>query len=436
MSAVAIGSRSAQYSEDDEDAPCLGGDSASAGRPVKSTATGPSPWQTLTLVMGFNLLLTLGALGSQATLLLKVSPVVNVVMDLQAKVTGMQATSSSQSQLRGPEQSPENLDLILEKLDTVKSQMVSAEQIDALKAQIANPPPAAGPGAEDDDDHAEQAERVPSPDVGSADAVQAPPAPPTGFRRPNVPNDDYGQILVYNGKLKTLGHKGQLHSQFGQDWFISSVLGCPTGGFFIDIAANDAMVLSNTLMLERDFGWKGICLEANREYIYGLARRKCQTVLAAIGAPKNTKVEFALRSELGGIIGSGFDNKNKSTKSERVDLYLVEFAEVLEMLQAPTTIDYMSLDVEGAEGVVMETFPFAKHTIKLMNIERPKKELQEMLTSHGYQKLRENKNGDAFWIHKTFPNLNKVIEEWGTRGKFPASTCMDAKGYPRPHGLT
>jgi len=241
--------------------------------------------------------------------------------------------------------------------------------------------------------------------------------------------------LVYNGKVKQLGHRGELHSQFGQDWLISSVLGCKREGFFIDLASNDAEFLSNTLMLERDFGWKGLCLEANRDYIYGLARRKCQTVIAAIGAPKNTKVSFVLRGVLGGIVGNQYDNKNKTAKGDRVDMYLVQFSEILERLNAPAVIDYMSLDVEGAESVVMQTFPWDKHTIKIMNIERPKKDLQDMLTSHGYQKLRDNKNGDAFWVHKSFPDLAQVMKDWGNRGTLPQNSCMDAKGYQRPQVL-
>lgn len=35
------------------------------------------------------------------------------------------------------------------------------------------------------------------------------------------------------------------------------------GGFFLDLAANEPVVLSNTRTLERDFGFKGICIEVN-----------------------------------------------------------------------------------------------------------------------------------------------------------------------------
>mmetsp|Transcript_133094 Transcript_133094/g.332239 ORF Transcript_133094/g.332239 Transcript_133094/m.332239 type:complete len:442 (+) Transcript_133094:66-1391(+) len=438
-----VGKSAFSEDDDDEDAPILGSASSARKDDSKSKpSASSSSWQTLTCVMAFNLLLTMGALGSQGALLLKFNPVVDSVIDLQAKVTGLEATARKQVPTQSSDQSfqeqtgekhtgAENLDLILTKLDTMKAQMVSAAQIDALKTQtaIAEQPalvsPEIVPGRDQDNDGAIENTQAQSPDD-----VQAPAMPDiTG-------DDEYAQVLVYTGDQKPLGHKGEMHSQFGQDWLISSVLGCKRDGFFVDIAANDAEFLSNTLMLERDFGWNGACLEANRNYIYGLARRKCQTVIAAIGAPKNNKITFALRAQNGGIVGDGFDNKNASVKAEeRVDLYLVEFGEILEKIQAPAIIDYMSLDVEGAETIVMSTFPWSKHTVRILNVERPKDRLLDLLESHGYQFLRPNKNGDQFWIHKSFPDLEQVKKDWGERGKFPAKTCMEALGYQRPGGL-
>jgi len=53
--------------------------------------------------------------------------------------------------------------------------------------------------------------------------------------------------------------------------------------FFVDLAANDALILSNTFVLERN-GWDGVCIEANPEYWYRLASfRNCTIVGAAVG---------------------------------------------------------------------------------------------------------------------------------------------------------
>lgn len=48
------------------------------------------------------------------------------------------------------------------------------------------------------------------------------------------------------------------------------------GGYFVDIAANDALEMSNTVSLEQNYGWRGLCVEANPRYLPGLQRRNCQ----------------------------------------------------------------------------------------------------------------------------------------------------------------
>ena len=38
--------------------------------------------------------------------------------------------------------------------------------------------------------------------------------------------------------------------------------------YFVDLAANNATEASNTRLLERDFGWRGVCIEANPRYFW------------------------------------------------------------------------------------------------------------------------------------------------------------------------
>jgi hypothetical protein len=49
-------------------------------------------------------------------------------------------------------------------------------------------------------------------------------------------------------------------AQARQDEVVLSLLRNQTGGFFVDLAANDATVLSNTFTLERHYGWQGLCV--------------------------------------------------------------------------------------------------------------------------------------------------------------------------------
>merc|ERR1712039_316928 len=80
---------------------------------------------------------------------------------------------------------------------------------------------------------------------------------------------------------------------------------------------------------------------------------------------------------------------------------LVSLPGLLRELQAPAIIDYFSLDVEGAETVVMNGFPWDTYRFKVLTVERPKPDLQDMLEYHGYKYLRHNSLwNDTTWVHK------------------------------------
>ena len=71
------------------------------------------------------------------------------------------------------------------------------------------------------------------------------------------------------------------------------------------------------------------------------------------------------------------------------------------MFDAPKVIDYLSLDVEGAETYIMRDFPFDKYKFKCMSVERPKDELLALLENNGYKKVLDFKRGDTLWAHES-----------------------------------
>lgn len=48
------------------------------------------------------------------------------------------------------------------------------------------------------------------------------------------------------------------HGQLGQDRFVAIALGHKVGGTFADIGAGEPETISNTMALERDYGWRGV----------------------------------------------------------------------------------------------------------------------------------------------------------------------------------
>jgi len=192
--------------------------------------------------------------------------------------------------------------------------------------------------------------------------------------------------------------------------------------FFVDLASYDARVFSNTHRLEH-YGWKGLCIEPNSQHWYGLAlHRNCTIIAAFVGGPKEEDgkvVDVKLNGKPGteGIVDKNFDNKDEANAKRN----LVSISTVFKEAKVPSIIDYLSLDVEGAESLVMANFPWELYKIRFITIERAKDDLEAMLNENGYKKLGTIASwGETIWFHESLVSFSigearKIINEWHCR---------------------
>lgn len=91
------------------------------------------------------------------------------------------------------------------------------------------------------------------------------------------------RVMYFKGDSQWRRFTERWTSQVGQDRTIVDIFGGKRGGYYVDLAANDAVVYSNTLTLEQEFGWTGLCVEPNPLYLQGLLDRRCDLAVAATG---------------------------------------------------------------------------------------------------------------------------------------------------------
>ena len=219
-------------------------------------------------------------------------------------------------------------------------------------------------------------------------------------------------IHVFYGEPLLQTTQEQWFAQVHQDEAILKLVG--NDGYFVDLAANDAKEFSNTLALERA-GWDGLCIEPNPTYWYGLSHRKCQVAGALVGAMKQM-VNVKFRGVYGGIVGK-LDEKLANRKREPdapvEERYTAPLIQVLQKFHVPQTIDYLSLDVEGAEYMIMKDFPFEDYSIRVMTVERPNKELRQLFETKGFVFLKDLAWwGETLWAHHSTglsPTHPKVV---------------------------
>ncbi len=199
-------------------------------------------------------------------------------------------------------------------------------------------------------------------------------------------------------------------SQAGQDyWVYGEAFNETRSGYFLDIGANDGIRINNTYILESKYDWSGICIEANPLIFKQLNKNRSAVCLNVCLDKSEGKIDFALKGLNGGIVDSDVDNKESDVKADQViKQKTISLNRVLEDQQAPSIIDFLSIDVEGAEERILAGFDFHKYTFRCVTIERPTELLRDLFKDHGYILIKEIPYLDCFYIHQTF--LDKYRE--------------------------
>ena len=194
-------------------------------------------------------------------------------------------------------------------------------------------------------------------------------------------------------------------SQLGQDVAVLDFYNYKQNGYFVEIGASDGITLSNTFLLEKSYGWKGICVEPIPEmYEKCKQNRSCICSNLAVYNTSGQKVSFdiAENSLLSGI-QSHIDcykdtvEKNKTT----IQVNTISLLDLLIQNNAPSRIDYLSLDTEGTEYEILKPFDFNQYTFGLIVVEHnfiePRRtDIRNLLLSNGYSYIGENRWDDMY----------------------------------------
>lgn len=187
----------------------------------------------------------------------------------------------------------------------------------------------------------------------------------------------------------------ETHAQYGQDLFLTEVLFAGMrDGYFVDIGANDGVTLSNTYLLEKRFDWTGVCVEPQPDIFAKLrANRGCECVNCCV-AGEEGEVEFLQvigANMLSGMVGSIDDRHRERIRSEvgreNERLIRIPARRFDAIVPAGALIDYLSIDTEGAEQVILQAIPFDRYRIRVLSVENNYGEpfIHDFLTARGFR---------------------------------------------------
>ena len=193
-------------------------------------------------------------------------------------------------------------------------------------------------------------------------------------------------------------------SQAGQDyWVFGEVFNEKRCGYFLDIGAHDGINISNTYLLESKYNWAGLCIEANPNTFLELKKNRRAECINVCLDDSEGEVNFAMRDVMGGIVDPGLDNAESGTSMDKIiKLKTVPLINVLKEYKAPSIIDYLTIDVEGAEERILGKFNFKEYMFRCITIERPTEHLQYLFKNNGYVLVKEIPGLDCFYVHQDF----------------------------------
>lgn len=191
------------------------------------------------------------------------------------------------------------------------------------------------------------------------------------------------------------------YAQIFQDLFALHMSGGKRGGFFVEVGTGDGILISNTYLLEKVYGWQGIVVEPNPVFHQSLLNNRACAVMTdcvldvtgrTVSFDCTLEPEFSgINQELGDRPVSSSDVAERERPVQTIELTTVSLNDLLTRANAPAQIDFLSLDVEGAELTILSTFDFDRWQIGCLTIEHNfdarREDIYKLLESKGYYRV-------------------------------------------------
>lgn len=195
-------------------------------------------------------------------------------------------------------------------------------------------------------------------------------------------------------------------AQLHQDLFVLWETRKKKNGFFVEIGACDGLLFSNTYLLEKEYGWKGILVEPASCWWNELGRNRQALISHDFIAGQSGKTVLfnqATQPEYSGAKERAEHDHNASRRAGGIEypVQTLSLEDLLIRLQAPPVIDFLSIDVEGGEYDILSGYPFEKHSIRIIfcehNFTPQREKIHTLLTGRGYQRRYEEFSGFDDW---------------------------------------
>lgn len=198
------------------------------------------------------------------------------------------------------------------------------------------------------------------------------------------------------------------YSQVGQDAAVVKHFEGKRGGYFVEVGAGDGVTYSNTYLLEKEYGWGGVCVEPIPEQFDKLMRARglsgrCFCVSNPLLDVSGKEVSFRVCDSAAMLSGieDYLDAHPEARHGRQITMITETLTEVLDRCGAPEMVDYLSLDTEGSELLILKGIDWSRYSFGLIHVEHNHMEpirthIREFLESKGYRFVRQMEWDDEY----------------------------------------
>jgi FkbM family methyltransferase len=165
------------------------------------------------------------------------------------------------------------------------------------------------------------------------------------------------------------------------DVLLAEAIGWPPGGTFIELGGNDGLQASNSFLLERELGWRGILIEAIPQLAAEAQRNRPEAIVICAAASSSAQC---------GIIGMAYQDLMSKVLAGANDLMVATttISTVIDQVAEGKAPDLLSIDVEGHELEVLGGLDLERHHPRWILIETDRPEVVSQALA-GYEQVAQ-----------------------------------------------
>lgn len=215
-----------------------------------------------------------------------------------------------------------------------------------------------------------------------------------GAHRTNIGAVDEIQKLFQYVLEKNGGKDSK--AQLKQDVFALIENDFKRDGFFVEFGAANGVYLSNTHLLEKEFGWRGILAEPARMWHAELRRnRSCAVETDCVWTNTGETLSFDMTEDGEYSTISDFSQTDIHAAARKqkttYDVQTISLLDLLRKYDAPPVVDYLSVDTEGSELQILKSFDFSTYRFNVISVEHNytdnREALRILLEGNGYRRV-------------------------------------------------